>query len=202
MSFQCKKWNISETTVSFLQNVEGRLELNVYHDYYYQIQGQLFCSNRKECMLVIYTFKDLKVISVHRDQEFINDMLVKLESFLKHTSRMHCWTNFITTFECQIDKLLTKKKCNSASQLIIFSYTTIQDFITLFMLPIILLNITIIFLSLYELKHARLQFCKEKNMEIRRKKSCLLHVFLCQLAGNRCTLFWPVFTFGIRIYHA
>lgn len=93
--FSAKNENISEKTVSFLQNVEGRLELNVYHDYYYQIQGQLFCSNRKECMLVIYTFKDLKVISVHRDQEFINDMLVKLESFFQNILQ-----------ECTVEQIL------------------------------------------------------------------------------------------------
>lgn len=81
--FTAKHEHISNETVPFLKNVNASLELDMSHDYFYQIQGQLFCTNRTECTLVVYTFKDLKVIPVPRDEEFIENMIHKLESFFE-----------------------------------------------------------------------------------------------------------------------
>lgn len=79
--YTSKNEKINEESVSFLKSANESLELDKSHDYYYQMQGQLFCTDRTNCILVVYTFKDLKIIDVPRDQEFICTMLKKLESF-------------------------------------------------------------------------------------------------------------------------
>lgn len=76
-----KHEKITEESVPFLYSANESLELDKSHDYYYQIQGQLFCTEKTSCILVVYTFKDLKIIDVSADKEFICSMLEKLESF-------------------------------------------------------------------------------------------------------------------------
>lgn len=58
----------TEESVSFLSSANDSLELEKSHDYYYQIQGQLFCTERTICIRVVYTFKDLNIIDVPRDK--------------------------------------------------------------------------------------------------------------------------------------
>jgi hypothetical protein len=79
--YTAKNKEISEESVPYLLNVNDALELDQSHDYYYQIQGQLFCLGRKECILVVYTLKDMKTINVNRNDSFIAVMLQKLENF-------------------------------------------------------------------------------------------------------------------------
>ena len=69
----------------FKQGVAFHLKEN--HSYYYQIQGQLLCSNRKLCYLVVYTSKDLVVVKVPRDDVFIQDMVPKLLAFFDNHFR-------------------------------------------------------------------------------------------------------------------
>lgn len=82
--YTAKNKEISEESVSNLKNVNDEMELDKSHDYYYQIQGQLFCSGRKECIFVVYTLKDMKTIKVHRNNTFIEIMLQKLEKFFNY----------------------------------------------------------------------------------------------------------------------
>lgn len=72
---------ISVTTVPYLYECDGELKLKKKHNYYTQIQGQLFCTNRKYCKLVIYTFVDMVEIGIERDEDFIEEMILKLKSF-------------------------------------------------------------------------------------------------------------------------
>ena len=72
---------ITPKTVPFLLKTEDNLTLDRNHNYFYQIQGQLFCTGAARCDLVVYTFKDLKCINIDRDEQFINDMVIKLQEF-------------------------------------------------------------------------------------------------------------------------
>lgn len=72
---------INETTVPYLKKQNDELFKKKTCIYYYQIQGQLFVTNKKFCNLIIYTFKDMKVIYISRDEEFIQYMLKILLSF-------------------------------------------------------------------------------------------------------------------------
>ena len=81
--YKARDEEISQVTVPYLKLDEatGKLQLKTTHSYYYQVQGQLFCANKSECDFVIYTKKDFLVISVSRDQAFIDAMLLKLSTF-------------------------------------------------------------------------------------------------------------------------
>lgn len=59
----------------------GALCLKNNHQYFYQIQGQLFCSGRKFCKFIVYTSKGIKVVDVQYDAPFVEHMLHKLISF-------------------------------------------------------------------------------------------------------------------------
>lgn len=73
--------DITEINVPWLQLHGNELTLDRSHSYFFQIQGQLFCTKRRKCILVVYTFKDTKYISIEKDDEFITQMIDKLTGF-------------------------------------------------------------------------------------------------------------------------
>ena len=90
---------ITPVTVPYLKDDQGTLTLDRKHDYYFQIQGQLLCTGRSQCYFVVYTFKDLKVITIPRNDTFISDMVQKLlhfyESHFRHALlRNHFYKNY------------------------------------------------------------------------------------------------------------
>lgn len=62
-----------------LQN--NSLALKTTSPYYYQVQGQMYCSGRLYCNFIICTFIDLKVIFIEKDELFIINMMSKLDDF-------------------------------------------------------------------------------------------------------------------------
>lgn len=80
-----RRHNISTSNMPFLTcGPDGTITLDKKHDYYFQVQGQLHCTKRQVCKFVVYTFKDLKVIKIQRDDVFITAMIKKLLDFF-HT---------------------------------------------------------------------------------------------------------------------
>lgn len=55
--------------------------LKITHDYYFQIQGQLFCTRKFTCHFCVFTQQDFRVFVIERDEAFIRDMLSKLDAF-------------------------------------------------------------------------------------------------------------------------
>ena len=51
------------------------------HDYYHQIQAQLYCSGRQWCDFVVRTDKDLHIERIYRDQSWPDKNLHKLKNF-------------------------------------------------------------------------------------------------------------------------
>ena len=74
---------INHTTVPYLKLLDNALVLDPNHAYYYQVQGQLFCSNRAICYFVVYTLKDIAVVRIARDDIFIQDMVKQLLKFYR-----------------------------------------------------------------------------------------------------------------------
>lgn len=73
---------ITHVTVPYLvQDGNNSLKLKKGSPCYYQVQGQLYCTGRNYCNLIIFTFVDLKVIFVARDDDFINEMLTIIDAF-------------------------------------------------------------------------------------------------------------------------
>ena len=80
--YTAKDFNITTDTVPYLQEDDlGIFYLMKTHEYYYQVQGTLLCTDRQWCDLTVWTFKDLKVIRIHRDETFIAEMKLKLCHF-------------------------------------------------------------------------------------------------------------------------
>lgn len=57
------------------------MHISERHDCFYQIQGQLLLSGLDFCDFVLFTRRDIYIERVHRDVQFINDMIVKLHAF-------------------------------------------------------------------------------------------------------------------------
>jgi hypothetical protein len=72
---------ISSKTVPYIRQSESSFYLNDAHDYYYQVQGQLLCAQKKKCIFVVYTFKDLLFFEIKRNDKFIENMMRKLNEF-------------------------------------------------------------------------------------------------------------------------
>ena len=72
---------ISSKTVPYIKQSGNKFHLNKSHDYYYQVQGQLFCAPKKECIFVVYTFNDFLFFTIKRNDEFIDEMKRKLNEF-------------------------------------------------------------------------------------------------------------------------
>ena len=54
---------------------DGNLNLKHSHDYYYQVQGQLYCTGCKVCIFIVYTFKGIEIIPIPFDQDFVTEIL-------------------------------------------------------------------------------------------------------------------------------
>lgn len=86
--YSAKNKDISPVTVPYLKMVDGKMTLSKKHPYYYQVQGQLFCTEASFCDFIIYTITDFKCIRVEREHEFISVMLDKLQSFYDEHFRL------------------------------------------------------------------------------------------------------------------
>ena len=79
--FTAKDKPITPTTVPYLKEKGNSLNLDRTHPYFYQVQGQLLCAGRKKCYFCVYTHKELKILEIVKDDEFISDMVPVLKNF-------------------------------------------------------------------------------------------------------------------------
>ena len=75
--YQARDREISHISIPYLKETDNVLSLNKNHNYFYQIQGQLFC------FFCVYTFKDFKIFEILRDESFIEQMNEQLKTFYK-----------------------------------------------------------------------------------------------------------------------
>lgn len=79
--FSSRNKPIDPVTVPYLKYCDNEIVLDCNHNYYYQVQGQLLCTERKLCYFCVYTIADFIVLKIHRDDEFIAKMLNSLTDF-------------------------------------------------------------------------------------------------------------------------
>ena len=83
--FSAKDLTLSEackTVPSFcLVKIEDTYRLKRQHDYYHQVQCQFYCDDKQWCDFVVKTNQNLQVERIHRDQEWLDKQLPKLEVF-------------------------------------------------------------------------------------------------------------------------
>lgn len=65
------------------KQTDGKVYLKKNHEYFYQIQGQMFITNRQWCDFVVYTKKDIHIERVMFDATFWDLALKKLQHFVR-----------------------------------------------------------------------------------------------------------------------
>ena len=85
---------ISPATVPWSKLKDGCLTLDQSHSYYYQIQGEMFCTNRDKCVLVVYTIAGCAVITIEQDNVFTEQMLCNLSDFYATYFKKPCSHDF------------------------------------------------------------------------------------------------------------
>ncbi|XP_014665253.1 PREDICTED: uncharacterized protein LOC106807441 [Priapulus caudatus] len=81
--YVARERSITPVNVPYLVQDSYSDELKLLKQHNYQVQGQLFCTGATMCDFTVFTFKDMKVIRIMRDDEFIKDMLKCLENFFQ-----------------------------------------------------------------------------------------------------------------------
>lgn len=70
--------------VPYIRQNGTAFSLDTNHDYYYQIQGQLFCAEKRNvCVHCVY-FIDILFFTVDRNDNFISEMIKKQDSFYEN----------------------------------------------------------------------------------------------------------------------
>ena len=59
----------------------GNLILNKKHQYFYQVQQQLYCKEYKHADLVLSDLKELLIFDLKKNREFADKVVLKLELF-------------------------------------------------------------------------------------------------------------------------
>lgn len=83
--FTAKDLTIAEACSSikdfYLVKDVGGLSLKMTHDYWHQIQGQLFLTRTECCDLVVWTTKDLQIIRILKDKTWISNIATMLDFY-------------------------------------------------------------------------------------------------------------------------
>lgn len=83
--FSSRNEEISDSITFLEKNSSQMLQLKTDHKYYFQIQGQLAICRRNRCFLLVYTFKELLVLEIKYDDNFVKNMLKCLDKFYFET---------------------------------------------------------------------------------------------------------------------
>ena len=79
-----------DSVPDLVENKHGILCLDSKHEYYYQVQGTMLCTSHSWSDFVVWTHCNMKVVRVVRNEEFVNEMVLKLEHFFANISDLHC----------------------------------------------------------------------------------------------------------------
>ena len=62
-------------------NEDGSCRLKHDHDYYYQIQCQLYCADKELCDFIVRTNKDMHIERIVRDRKWWDSQMEKCHKF-------------------------------------------------------------------------------------------------------------------------
>lgn len=85
--FRCKDSNIIDTKAGLsrvpylIYGSERDVKISTEHEYYAQIQMQMYVCNVKKCHFFVYSSKDEVHLIVDRNEKFLADLIPKLEKF-------------------------------------------------------------------------------------------------------------------------
>lgn len=81
MNEQIVDFQNSVCNVPYLHFVNGILQLKTSHQYYTQIQLQMYVTSMNLCDLFVWSPKDSVTITIMRDESFLSDLVPKLRDF-------------------------------------------------------------------------------------------------------------------------
>lgn len=93
--YASRNYIIDSATVPYLYMENSQLALKQTSPAYYQIQGGLYCTGRKYANLIIYTYKNVKVLYIPRNEVFITEMISKLEEFYEQYYKNEILTEYL-----------------------------------------------------------------------------------------------------------
>ena len=80
--YSARDRDVTLASIPYLKHSDdGALYPDLQHSYCYQLQGQLYCSNRRLCYFVVYSRKSMRVITVEYNQQFVDNMITQLQDF-------------------------------------------------------------------------------------------------------------------------
>lgn len=85
LSEACVKLKSTFCLVKCDTNGQISYRLKPRHDYYYQVQCQLYCDDKPWCDFVLCTEKDIHVQRINRDSEWWKEQVSKLKVFYFHS---------------------------------------------------------------------------------------------------------------------
>ena len=79
--FSARQKTLREACASSTFCLEEKENVKLRHDYYHQVQCQLYCANRNWCDFVLRTNKEMHVERIYRDKKWWGQQLAKLRKF-------------------------------------------------------------------------------------------------------------------------
>lgn len=79
-----------------LEFVDGKFNLKEHHQYYTQVQAQIFVTNSKYCDFVVWTLKDCVVLRINPNPQFWNACLPKAQRFFIEVSLPELTAQYFT----------------------------------------------------------------------------------------------------------
>lgn len=75
----------------FRREENHKIVLDVGHQYYDQVKGQMYISGNAKCFFVVYTFVDLFIQEISLDEDYCKSALIpKLEFLWETLQTIHC----------------------------------------------------------------------------------------------------------------
>lgn len=78
---ECIEESVDKRTSCLEKYAKGNFLLKRNHAYYYQVQCQLFCTNRTYCDFVLWSSKDIHVERIYPDENIWHDSVEKAQHF-------------------------------------------------------------------------------------------------------------------------
>ena len=74
--YSIRNKKITAENLHYITEVEGKLHLKKTCQYYYQVQTQMLVTERRYCDFVAWTECDIQRLSVHRNDEIIDNLII------------------------------------------------------------------------------------------------------------------------------
>ena len=118
--YKARNMTVSEAVTTLQPDfmLDDGMDLKKTHNYYAQVQGQLMITGAPFCDFIVFTYKDLFVIRVLPDQDYMVTLLNKLCAFfenhampyLKNLNRL--WSSYST--EIILLKTISSRTCRNS----------------------------------------------------------------------------------------